>query len=151
MYKYWTKEDWEKVLWTNEALFSVVRQCDKMYVHRRVGEELSPQCVTSTVKHGGDKIQVWSCFTANGVGHLYHIKGIMDQKMYKQILIHHMRPSMMQLGGKETIIFQQDKDPKYDPNLGTPPDGRRDNRTGRGDVNRDKNKCCCRGFLVIVC
>ena len=44
----------------------------------------------------------------------------MDQKMYKQILIRHMRPSMMQLGGKETIIFQQDKDPKYDPNLGTP-------------------------------
>ena len=37
MYKYCTKEDWEKVLWTNEALFSVVGQCDKMYVRRRVG------------------------------------------------------------------------------------------------------------------
>ena len=33
--------------------------------------------------------------------------------MYKQILIHHMRPSMMQLGGKETIIFQQDNNKKY--------------------------------------
>ena len=37
----------------------------------------------------------------------------MDQKMYKQILIHHMRPSMMQLGGKENIIFQQDNNKKY--------------------------------------
>ena len=83
-----------------------------MYVRRRVGEVLSPQCVTSTVKHGGGKIQVWGYFTANGVGHIHNIKGIMDQKMYKQILIHHMRPSVMQLGGKETIFFQQDNDPK---------------------------------------
>ena len=57
--------------------------------------------------------KVWSCFTAKGVGNLYHIKGIIDQKMYKQILIHHMRPSMMKLGGKETIFFQQDNDPKH--------------------------------------
>ena len=112
MYKHWTKEDWEKVLWTDEAPLSVVGRCGKMYVRRRVGEVLSPQCVTSTVKHGGGKIQVWGCFTANGVGHIHNIKGIMDQKMYKQILIHHMRPSMMQLGGKETIFFQQDNDPK---------------------------------------
>lgn len=113
IHKDWTKEDWEKVLWTDEAPFSIVGHCGKTYVRRRIGEELNPNCVTSTVKHGGGKIQVWGCFTANGVGHIHHIKGIMDQKMYKQILIHHMRPSMMQLGGKDNIIFQQDNDPKH--------------------------------------
>ena len=113
IHKDWTKEDWEKVLWTDEAPFSFVGQCGKTYVRRRTGEGLNPNCVTSTVKHGGGKIQVWGCFTANGVGHIHHIKGIMDQKMYRQILIHHMRPSMMQLGRKDTVIFQQDNDPKH--------------------------------------
>ena len=51
-----------------------------LYVRRRVDEELSPPCVTSTVKHGGGKIQVWGCFNANGAGHLQRIKGIMDQR-----------------------------------------------------------------------
>ena len=55
------------------------------------------------------KVQVWGCFTARGVGHIHHIKGIMDQEVYKQILIHHMRPSLLQFGGKD----QQDKDPKH--------------------------------------
>ena len=45
------------------------------------------------MKHRGGKIQVWGCFTARGAGHIYRIKGIMDQKVYKQILIHHMHPS----------------------------------------------------------
>ena len=58
MYKYWTKEDWEKVLRTNEPHLVLLGNVTKMYVRRRVGAELSPQCVTSTVKHGGRKIQV---------------------------------------------------------------------------------------------
>ena len=52
----------------------------------------------------------WGCFAARGVGHIHHIKGIMDQKVYKQILIRHMRPSLLQFG--DHIIFQQDNDPK---------------------------------------
>ena len=71
------------------------------------------ECLTPTVKHGGGKIQVWACFTANGVGHIHHIKGIMDQNVYKQILVHHMRPSLMQFGGKDHVILQQDNDPKH--------------------------------------
>ena len=77
-----------------------------MYVRRRVGEVLSPQCVTSTMKHGGRQDSSVGLFHYQRVGHLHHIKGIMDPRMYKQILIHHMRPSMMQLGGKETLLYE---------------------------------------------
>ena len=37
----------------------------------------------------------------------------MDQKKCKQILVHHMRPSLLQFGGKDHIIFQHDNDPKH--------------------------------------
>ena len=115
-YKHWKEKNWEQVLWTDEAPFSIFGKCGKTYVRRRQGLEFNAECLKPTVKHGGGKIQVWGCFTANGVGHIHHIKGIMDQKMYKQILIHHMRPSMIKLGGKDKIVFQQDNDPKHTAN-----------------------------------
>ena len=115
-YKHWTEKSWEQVLWTDEASLSIFGKCGKTYVRRLQGEEFNAECLKPTVKHEGGKIQVWGCFTANGVGHIHHIKGIMDQKMYKQILIHHMRPSMIKLGGKDKIVFQQDNDPKHTAN-----------------------------------
>ena len=65
------------------------------------------------MKHGGGRIQVWGCSTARSVGHIHHIKGILKQKVYKQILIHHMRASLLQFGGKDKIIFQNDNDSKH--------------------------------------
>ena len=66
-------------LTNHHSLFLYV-ECGKRYVRRRPGEEFNPQCVTPTMKHGGGKILVWGCFTARDVGHIHHIKGIMDQK-----------------------------------------------------------------------
>jgi len=112
-YASWTAEDWEKVLWTDESPFSIFGECGKTYVRRRVGEEYDEQCLKPTVKHGGGKIQVWGCFTAHGVGDLHWIRTTMDQKVYKQILVHHMRPSIQRLGGRHRLFFQQDNDPKH--------------------------------------
>ena len=57
------------------------------------------------MKHVWRKIQVWGCFATVGIVHIDHIKGIIDQKVYKQILIYHMRPSLVQFGGKDHKIF----------------------------------------------
>ena len=112
-HKSWSKEKLEDVLWTDESPFSVFGECGKKYVRRRPGEEFNPECVRPTMKQGGGKIQVWGLFYCKGRWSLHHIKGIMDQKVYKQILIHHMRPSLMQFGGKDQVIFQLDNDPKH--------------------------------------
>ena len=67
-------------------------------------------CVWS--QHEGGSIMVWGCLTANGVGDLAGIDGIMNAEKYRQILIHHAIPS-----GKRLIdngfIFQQDNDPNH--------------------------------------
>jgi hypothetical protein len=67
---------------------------------------------SGTVKHD-KKINVWGCFTYDGVGHIHRIVGIMDAMAYKQILIHHMVPSAQELFGNDQFIFQQDNDPKH--------------------------------------
>ena len=61
-------------------------------------------------------MNVWGCFTSSGVGRLYKIPGIMDSKMYKQILIHQLIPSANELFKDKSWVFQQDNDPKHTAN-----------------------------------
>ena len=39
-----------------------------------MGERFHPDCVVSTVKHGGGSIQVWGCMCQNGMGSLLIVK-----------------------------------------------------------------------------
>lgn len=106
----WTESDWDKVLWSDESPYVIFGGKTRSNVRRRDGEKLNPDCVDKTVKHGGGKINIWGCFSSKGVGNLTKVNGIMDKKLYKNILVHHARPSIKRLG---TTIFQQDNDPKH--------------------------------------
>jgi hypothetical protein len=67
-YRHWTKEDWRKVIFSDESPFTLFPDSGKMYVRRRIGEEFLPECLRGTVKFGGGKNQVWGCFNYNGAG-----------------------------------------------------------------------------------
>jgi len=110
-YKTWTVDQWRKVLFSDESPFTLFQTEGHVYVRRRVGEELNENCLAPTVKHGGGKIQVWSCFSYEGVGKLYQINGIMDGKKYREILKNQMAPHLRRLG--QDFIFQHDNDPKH--------------------------------------
>jgi len=45
-----------------------------------------------TVKFGGGNIKVWGCFSANGTGKLYIIKGRMNGQIYRDILDRNLLP-----------------------------------------------------------
>jgi transposase len=109
--RHWTIEDWRNVLWSDESPY-VLRYAAKRRVWRRHNERYIPECCVATVKHD-KKIMVWGCFAAHGVGDLLRVIGIMEQKQYRQILIHHMRPSLRRLFPRNNGIFQQDNDPKH--------------------------------------
>ncbi len=49
----WTAAQWKKVIWSDESKFCLIgsRGCQRVW--RRPGEALKPECVNSTVKHGG--------------------------------------------------------------------------------------------------
>ena len=87
----WSFEQWSRVLFSDESPFTL-RWRGKQMVWRRRGERFKSKFIRGTIKHD-KKIMVWGCFSSNGIGHLKHINGIMDGNVYKQILIHHMRPS----------------------------------------------------------
>ena len=101
---------WRKIIWTDESPF--VLRCNRRKRVIRKKEKYEPFAMTGAVKHD-KKINVWGCFTFHGVGDIHRIHGIMDQQVYRQILIHHMRPSAERLFPDGDFIFQQDNDPKY--------------------------------------
>jgi transposase len=111
----WTVEDWKRVLFSDETPFCLFQSFGRKIVWRRKGERYKTECLVSTVKHGGGKIQVWGCFTYFGSGPMYWVKGIMDGPKYRQILKTHMVPHLNGIEKKEGIklIFQHDNDPKH--------------------------------------
>lgn len=110
-YRSWSKSDWEKVLWSDESPFTLFVKGGKVYVRRRQWEAYAPCCMQPTVKFGGGHINVWGCFSSQGVGDLYQIEGIMDGKKYREILKNHMAPTLRRLGAG--FKFQHDNDPKH--------------------------------------
>jgi hypothetical protein len=111
----WTPEQWKRVLWSDESPF-VLRFNGKRRVWRTCNERYSPLCTTASVKHD-DKIMVWGCFAAHGVGSLHLVEGIMKKEQYLKILERRMLPSADQLFHMENWFFQQDNDPKHTANV----------------------------------
>lgn len=107
----WTKEDWQKVLWSDESPFDL-RNGMKKRVWKLREEAFHVTHITGTVKHDV-KINVWGCFSYDGVGTLYWVDGNMDSKQYCKILREAMVPSADESFPEGEFIFQQDNDPKH--------------------------------------
>ena len=64
------------------------------------------------VKHGGGSVLVWGIFSANGLGPLILIEGIMNCLKYKEILENNLLPYSDNFILEEWI-FQHDNDPNH--------------------------------------
>ena len=62
--------------------------------------------------NGGGSIQMWGCFSYDGVGNLYKINNNLTKEKYHSILQRHAIPSGIRLCGQE-FMLQQDNDPKH--------------------------------------
>ena len=57
---------------------------------------------------------IWGCMMAHGVGSVELVHGNKNAEQYSIILRQNLPPSLQKLGvAKDTIIFQQDNDPKH--------------------------------------
>ena len=104
--KNWSIEQWERVLWSDESLF-VLSWTGKKMVWRRENEKYMKECIRGTVKGGSKKLIDMGMFLCKKVLEiLYQICGNMDSIMYRNILIHQMKPSSKKLFGNCDFIFQ---------------------------------------------
>ena len=106
----WSLDQWKRVVWSDESPFSLHNQSPQ-YVWRTTDDNLTSRSMQSTVKHP-KSINVWECFSWNGVGDLHRVKGLMTGEMYRQILMHHLVPSANR-SCPRGFVFQHDNDPKH--------------------------------------
>lgn len=110
---------WKKVVFSDESKFEL-RCCNRRkYVWRKQGECFKSTVITPTVKHGGGSVCVWGCFSANGVGNLHFIDGILTGAGYVNILEQNLQDSILKMNIHGDYIFQQDNDPKHKCKLAT--------------------------------
>ena len=114
----WTIDQWKSVLWTDESKFELFGSHRRQYFRRKGNGKFKPDCIVSTVKHGGGSVMVWGCFSHAGVAQLKKIEVIMKNEQYHSILQRHAIPSGINLIGRG-FIFQQDNDPKHTSKLCT--------------------------------
>lgn len=73
------------VLFPDTSKFNLFGSDGMVSVWRKKNEELRPQHLESTVKHGGGHM-VCGCISPAGVRNLHFIEGIMNRFMYLNIL-----------------------------------------------------------------
>lgn len=112
-YKNSSPDFWDKVIWSDESRFNVFGSDGCIKVWRKPNTGLHPSNTIKTVKHGGGGIMIWGCMSTAGVGNLQIIDGIMDQKVYLNILKENLIQSARKFGLAENFHFQQDNDPKH--------------------------------------
>jgi len=113
-HEHWTKDDWARVLWSDETKINFHGSDGAAYVWRADGEAPNDRTTLPTVKFGGGNIMVWGCMSAAGVGQLIEVEGKMDAEQYVGILGDGVLKSFEDLGlDVNTAIFQQDNDPKH--------------------------------------
>ena len=116
-YENWTINNWSKVIWSDESKFKVFGSDGKQYYWKRPEESLNCFHIKLTVKFGGGSVMIWGCFTSRGVGGFCKIDGIMNAKLYQQILHEDLLNTIKVQGfAIKDIIFQQDGDPKHTAN-----------------------------------
>ncbi|GFV12127.1 transposable element Tcb1 transposase [Trichonephila clavipes] len=88
-----TDNFWKKVIFSDESKFNIFGSDGRRTVCRKPNTTLDPKNLPPTVKHGGGSVMVWGCMASNGVGNLVFIAGIMDNKLYIDILNNNLKES----------------------------------------------------------
>jgi hypothetical protein len=95
-----------KILWSDETKIELFCLNSKCHVWRKPG-------TIPTVKHGGDSIMLWGCFSVAGTGRLVRLEGKINGAKYREILDENLLKSAQDLRLGRRFTFQQDNDPKH--------------------------------------
>lgn len=111
-HQHWTKEDWRRVLFSDEKRFSLVSDAP-VHVRRRKGERYAKDCLQATRKFGGGSVMVWGGFSYRGVGQLQPTPERVRKEDYLKILKENAAGSARELFPNQPWILQQDNAPVH--------------------------------------
>ena len=108
-YKNWTKEDWRRVIFSDETHMFVQGQRNQ-HVRRSQNEKIRNAHIDQRVKHPQKKM-FWGCFSFYGIGSLHPVEGMMRSQQYIEVVQRRVIPEMNRLFPDGSGVFQQDLAP----------------------------------------
>jgi len=72
---HWTKEEWKRVIWTDESSFSMAGFGHRPWVIRKADEEYHPDCVDLKFHSGRKSKMVWGAFYGTTKSDLIFVPG----------------------------------------------------------------------------
>jgi transposase len=103
----WTKEDWTKVLWSDESTFTLFQNSRCSRVWREPKDKWASSCVAATVKHSPSRMH-WGCFSRQGLGPLVPLHGSVTGVSHVETLRHHAIPTLHRMFPLGDGWFQED-------------------------------------------
>lgn len=120
-FSHWTKEQWERVIFTDATSFNLGMNNNRIYVRRPPSEAYNPKYMwkdegKATSGAGGVTIKVWTGFAASGRLSLGFYDGSLDGKTYIQLINQHLLPSARRLfpSGQWYVLHDNDRPWKGD-------------------------------------
>ena len=111
-HKGWTREDWVKVLWSDECIIQKDSDSGVVWVFRRQNkaEKYAAKNIRGKIRNSGVYQMVWGCFVGNKLGPLVCINDKINKDVYIQVLAENLLPFIDTLtaDGASGLVFQQD-------------------------------------------
>jgi hypothetical protein len=82
----WTKEQWAKVIWSDESHFQLINRSTRTFVRRTSKEKDQWFSFRPRIQGGGGEVSVWACFTATGPGPILAYHGRLNSAAYVNLI-----------------------------------------------------------------
>ena len=82
----WLPNDWENIIWSDEAHFELFNRKNRTFVRRLMTEIDKPFSFVPRMQKGGGSVSVWGCMTSAGTGPLVFYEGRVNGQAYIQII-----------------------------------------------------------------
>jgi hypothetical protein len=114
-YANWTVADWGRVIFSDETHIEVYGR-SRVWVQRPSGAAFDPQYMCERMPHA-DRVSLWGCFCARGVGQAEIFVGEFNAAKYVDILQHNLLQTALHFYPKEHWWMQQDNAPQHTSHL----------------------------------
>jgi transposase len=114
-YADWSVADWGRVIFSDETHIEVYGR-SRVWVQRPSGHAFDPDYMVKRVPHS-ERVSLWGCFCARGVGQAEIFVGDFDAARYVDILQHNLIQTALHFYPNEHWWFQQDNAPQHTSHL----------------------------------
>ena len=114
-YANWTVADWGRVIFSDETHIEVYGR-SRVWVQRPAGAAFDAEYLCQRIPHS-ERVSLWGCFCARGVGQAEIFVGAFDAPKYVDILQHNLLQTALHFYPREAWWFQQDNAPQHSSHL----------------------------------